>query len=63
MSLQQTTRLVVAEMSLKEAKRDVAFFRKMVDADPSDTNYRNNLADAEAMVRFYEQEVSILSNG
>ena len=54
-----TTRLVLAEMLLKEAKKDVAFFRQRVDADPTDTNYRNNLADAEAMVRFYEQEASI----
>jgi len=56
-----TTRLVLAEMLLKETKKDVAFFRKRVDADPTDTNYRNNLADAEAMVRFYEGEVAIYS--
>jgi hypothetical protein len=61
MKLQQTIRLVVAEMSLKEAKKNVAFFRQRVEADPTDTNYRNNLADSEAMVRFYEQEISLLS--
>ena len=61
MKLQQTIRLVVAEMSLKEAKANVAFFRQRVEADPTDTNYRNNLADSEAMVRFYEQEISLLS--
>jgi hypothetical protein len=63
MKLQQTIRLVVAEMSLKEAKVNVAFFRQRVDADPTDTNYRNNLADSEAMVRFYEQEISLLTMG
>lgn len=58
---ERTKRLVIAEMSLKEAKKDVSFFSQRVEADPTDANYRNNLSDAEAMVRFYEQEVSIWS--
>ena len=56
-----TTRLVIAQMLLKETKKDVAFYSQRVEADPTDTNYRNSLADAEAMVRFYEGEVAIYS--
>lgn len=55
-----TTRLVIAQMLLKETKKDVAFYSQRVEADPSEAN-RNSLADAEAMVRFYEGEVSIYS--
>lgn len=55
-----TTRLVLAEMLLKETKKDVSFYSQRVKVEPSETNL-NSLADAEAMVRFYEGEVAIYS--
>jgi hypothetical protein len=55
-----TTRLVLAEMLLKETKKDVSFYSQRVKVEPSETNL-SSLADAEAMVRFYEGEIAIYS--
>lgn len=60
MNTTNTTRLVLAQMLLKETKKDVAFYSQRVEADPSEMN-RNSLDDAEFLVRFYENEVSIYS--
>lgn len=54
----RTTRLVLAEMLLKEAKKDIAFYAQRVKAEPTEAN-RQALADSEAMAEFYAQEVSI----
>ncbi len=55
-----TARLVLAEMLLKETKKDVSFYSQRVKVEPSEANL-NALVDAEAMVRFYEGEVAIYS--
>jgi hypothetical protein len=57
---ERTVRLVLAQESLKEAKKDVAFYLRRVEAEPTEAN-RKALADAEAMTNFYGDEVSIWS--
>lgn len=57
---ERTKRLVLAEMNLKDAKKDVSFFRQRVEVEPTESN-RQSLADAEAMVAFCEGEISIWS--
>jgi hypothetical protein len=59
-NITNTARLVLAEMLLKETQKDVAFYARRVEADPSEAN-RSALDDAEAMVRFYGAEVAIYS--
>jgi hypothetical protein len=56
----RTSRLVLVQMLLKETQKDVAFYTRRVEADPSEAN-RKALADAEAMAFFYEEEVQIYS--
>ena len=60
MKTSNTVRLVLAEMLVKESKKDVAFFSQRVKAEDSESN-RQALADAEAMLKFYAQEVEIYS--
>ena len=57
---ERTQRLVLAELTRKEALKDVSFFRQRVEVEPTSAN-RQSLADAEAMVAFCEGEISIWS--
>ena len=57
---ERTQRLVLAELTRKEALKDVSFFRQRVEVEPTKEN-RQSLADAEAMVAFCEGEISIWS--
>lgn len=59
-NITRTARLVLAEMNLKETLKDVSFYSQRVAAEPSESNLAS-LADAKAMVKFYEDEITIWS--
>mgnify|MGYP006272652965 CR=1 FL=1 len=60
LTTEQVRRLVLAQMLLKEAKKDVAFYLKRAEVEKTEKS-RIDLANAERAAAFYEQEVYTLS--